>query len=65
MKMTVVTAKQFTLINLNVPLNHVQMKTRDLSVITIVKRMKLRNTVGKYITTLAGIRRKLLIGKVG
>ena len=31
--------------------------------IAIVKRMKLRNTVGKKITTLAGIKSKLLIGK--
>ena len=30
--------------------------------IGIVKRMKLRNIVGKQITTLSGIRRKLLIG---
>ena len=33
--------------------------------IAIVIRMKLLNTAGKQITTLTGIRRKLLIGKVG
>ena len=33
--------------------------------IAIVIRMKSQNTVGKQITTLAGIRRKLLIGKAG
>ena len=31
----------------------------------IVKRIKLLNTVGKLITTLAGIKRKMLIGKAG
>ena len=40
------------------------MNTKDLSEIEIMKRMKLRNTVRKQITTLAGIRRKLLIRKV-
>ena len=39
--------------------------TKDLSGIAIVIRMKLLNTVGKQITTLAGIRRRLLIGKAG
>ena len=38
------------------------MSTEDLPRITIVKKMKLRNTE-KQITTLAGIRRKMLIGK--
>ena len=46
-------------------LNHIQMKTKDLSGIAIVIRMKLLNTVGKQITTLTGIRRKLLIWKAG
>ena len=41
------------------------MNTKDLSGIAIVIRMKLLNTVGKQITTLAGIRGKLLIGKAG
>ena len=41
------------------------MNTDDLSGIAIVIRMKLLNTVGKQITILTGIRRKLLIGKVG
>ena len=41
------------------------MNTKDLSGIAIVKRIKLRNTVEKQITTLAGIRRKLLTEKAG
>ena len=41
------------------------MNTKDLSGIAIVKRMKLQNTGRKQITTLSGIRRKLLIGKAG
>ena len=41
------------------------MNTKDQSGIAIVKRMQLRNTVGKQITTLARIRRKLLIGETG
>ena len=39
-----------------------QVNTKDLSGIAIVIRMKLLNTTGKQITTLNGIRRKLLIG---
>ena len=65
MKLAVVTAKQFTSINLNGPENCVQMNTKDLSGIAIVIRIKLQSTVGKQITTLIGIRRKLLIGKTG
>ena len=64
MKLTVVTAKQFTSVNLNRASNCVQINTRDLSGIANVKRIKLGNTVGKQITTLARIRRKLLRGKV-
>ena len=41
------------------------MNTKELSEIAIVIRMKLQNTVEKWITTLAGIRKKLLIGKAG
>ena len=41
------------------------MNTKDLSRIAIVIRIKLLNTVGMQITTLSGIRRKLLIGAVG
>ena len=37
----------------------------DLSGIAIVIRMKLQNIVGKQITTLTEIRRKLFIGKAG
>ena len=33
--------------------------------ISVVTRMKLQNTNGKQITTLAGIRRKLFIKKAG
>ena len=65
MKLTVVAAKQSTSVNLNGFKSRVQMNTKDLSGIAIVKRIKLRNTVEKQITTLAGIRRKLLTGKAG
>ena len=41
------------------------MNTKDLSGIAVVKRMKLRNIIGKQITTLARVRKKLLIGKAG
>ena len=41
------------------------MKAKDLSGIAIAKRMKLRMSVGKQITTLTRIRRKLLIRKAG
>ena len=41
------------------------MNTKDLLEIAIVKRKKLQNIVGLQITTLAGIRKKLLIGKAG
>ena len=46
-------------------LNRVQMNAKDSSGKNVVKRMKLQNSVGKQVTTLAGIRRKLLIGKGG
>ena len=62
MKLPVVTAKQCKSVNLN---GHVQMNPKDLSGIAIVIRIKLQNIVGKHITTLAGIIRKLLIGKAG
>ena len=65
MKFTVVTVKQSTSVNLNGLQNRVEMNTKDLSGIAIVIGMKLQNTVGKQITTLAGIKRKLLIGKAG
>ena len=41
------------------------MNTEDILGIAIVIRMELQNTVMKQITTLAGIRRKLLVGKAG
>ena len=41
------------------------MNAKDLSGIAIVIRIKLQNTIGKQVTILAGIRRKLLIGKWG
>ena len=65
MKLTVVTVKQSTSVNLNDLSNRVQVNTKDLSGIAIVIRMKLLSTAGKQITTLTEIRRKLLIGKVG
>ena len=37
------------------------MNTCDLTRVATVKRMKLRNTIGKQTTTFDGIRRKLLI----
>ena len=40
-------------------------KKRHLSGIVILIKMKLLNTVGKQIATLAGVRRKLLIKKTG
>ena len=40
------------------------MNAKDLSGIAILIRMKLQNIVGKQITPLTRIRRKLLIGKV-
>ena len=65
MKLTVVTVKQSTSTGLNGLQNRVQMNTKNLSGIAIVKRMKLQNTVRKQVTTLARIRRKLLIGEAG
>ena len=46
-------------------LNRFQMNAKDSSGKNVVKRMKLQNSVGKQVKTLAGIRRKLLIGKGG
>ena len=65
MKLTVVTVKQSTSVNLNGQENRVQLNTKDLSRIAIVISMKLLNTAGKQTTTLTGIKRKLLIGKTG
>ena len=65
MKLTVVTVKQSTSVNLNGQENRVQMNTKDLSRIAIVISMKLLNTAGKQTTTLTEIKRKLLIGKTG
>ena len=65
MKLTLVIAKQSTSVNLNSILNCVQINTRDMPGIAIVERIKLQNTVGKQITTLAGIRRILLMRKAG
>ena len=41
------------------------MNIKGLSGIAIVIRMKSQNTIGKQITTLVRIRRKMLIGKSG
>ena len=49
MKLTVVTVKQSTSVNLN----HVQMNRKDMPGIANVIRIKLQNTVGKYIKILA------------
>ena len=54
MKLTAVTTKQSTPLNLNDPWNRVQMNTEDLSGLAIVKRMKLWNTVEKKVTTQMG-----------
>ena len=64
MKLTVVTIKQFTSLNLNYLLNSVQMDTKDLSRTAIVIRIKLQNTVEKQIETLVGLKINFLIGKV-
>ena len=63
--MHTMSAKWSTSVNVNSLQNRVLMNTKDLSGIAIVIRVKLQNTVGKQITTLGGIRRKLLIGKAG
>ena len=65
MKLTVVTVRQSTSVNLNGLLNRFQKNTKDLSGIAIVIGMKLLNTAGKQIITLTRIRRKLLTGKAG
>ena len=62
MKLNIVTEKQPALVNLN---SRVPMNTKDLSGIATVKRIKLQNTVGKQITTLSGISRKLMVGNSG
>ena len=41
------------------------MNAKDLLGIVIVKRMKLKNIVGKQITTFVQIRRKSMIEKAG
>lgn len=64
MKLTVVTIKQFTSLNLNYLLNSVQMDTKDLSRTAIVIRIKLQNTVEKQIENLVDLRINFLIGKV-
>ena len=44
--------------------SHSDEHKRSAGIATLI-RMKLQNTVGKQITTLTGMRRKLLIGKAG
>ena len=56
---------QYNLVDLNGPEHYIQMKLNDLPRIVTVKRLKLRNTRGKHIITIAGVRRKLLIKKSG
>ena len=41
------------------------MNAEDLLNISSVKRIKIRNIVGKKILALSGIKKKLLIGKAG
>ena len=50
MKLTAITVKQSTSVNLNGLLNLDQMDTKDLSTIAILIRTKLQNTVGKQIS---------------
>ena len=61
MKLTVVTVKQSTSKR---SLKSRSDNSKDVSGIVIVIRMRLQNTVGKHIITLAGIRRNLQTGKV-
>ena len=61
MKLTIVTMKQFSSLNL---LNGVQMNTKDLPRTAIVLRIKFQNTVEKLIANSAGFRIKFLTGKV-
>ena len=63
MKVIEVNEKQSTSVSLIGVLNCGQVNTKDLSKMTIMKRMKLQSTVGEQITTLTRIRRKLLIRK--
>ena len=60
-----VTARQSTSMDLKGLQNRVQMTTKVLSGIVIVKKTKLQNTVGKQITTLAWTRREFLTGTAG
>ena len=63
MKVIEVNEKQSTSVSLIGVLNCGKVNTKDLSKMTIMKRMKLQSTVGEQITTLTRIRRKLLIRK--
>ena len=65
MKLTAVTTNNSTSLNLNSLYDRVQMNTKDLLGIAIVKRMKLQDNAGMQIRTLSEIRRKFLIGKAG
>ena len=60
-----VTARQSTSMDLKGLQNRVQMNTKVLSGIVIVKKTKLQNTVRKQITTLAWTRREFLTGTAG
>ena len=57
--------EQSTFVNLNVQQTGDLMNPKNLSKIVIMKRIKLQNTVGKRITALSEIKRKLLTGKPG
>ena len=63
MNLIVVTVRQSILVNLNSL--HIQMNKKNLPRFPIVKTIKLSKDFRKQITDIAGIRRKLLIGKAG
>ena len=63
MKLTVVNRTQFTSVDLNCLYIGVQMNTKYLTGIANLKRIELRNTVGKEVTISTRIRRKLFLGK--
>ena len=65
MKLTVVTVKQSISESKRSLKSRSGEHKRSARNCDCVIRMKLLNTVGKQIITLAGIRRKLLIGKAG
>ena len=59
MKLTVVTVKESTLVNLHGIENHNQIMEKNLSKYRIVKRVELQSTFGKRTTRQAEIKTKL------